>query len=129
MSNEGKKYDEGKLRWDLLPLDLVEKIVEVYTFGAKKYEPNSWQNLEDGYNRYKAAMFRHLLAFEKGHIVDDESGLPHLAHCCWNAIAMMYMSKKDSEIYRGPVQKYHLKKLIKDIEYSLKAVKENLKNK
>lgn len=31
---EGLKYDNGKLRWDLLPLDQVEKIVEVYTFGA-----------------------------------------------------------------------------------------------
>lgn len=40
---------DGKPRWDLLPLLLVEKIVEVFSFGAKKYAPNTWQKLPDGY--------------------------------------------------------------------------------
>lgn len=50
---ESKKNDiiDNKLRWDLLPLDLIEKIVEVFSFGAKKYSPNTWQKLPDGYNR------------------------------------------------------------------------------
>lgn len=87
---EGKKYDQGKLRWDLLPLNLIEKIVEIYTFGAEKYGANTWQNLEDGYNRYKAALFRHLMAHEKGEAIDTDSKLPHLAHVAWNAIALMH---------------------------------------
>lgn len=87
---DGMKFDGGKLRWDLLPLHLIEKVVEVYTFGAQKYAPNSWQKLEDGYNRYKAALFRHLTAHEKGETIDPESKLSHLAHCAWNAIAMMH---------------------------------------
>lgn len=91
--SEGRKDDNGKLRWDLLPLNLIEKVVEVYTFGAQKYAPNSWQNLEDGYNRYKAAMFRHLMEFEKGNVIDDESGKEHLAHMVWNAIAMLCVSQ------------------------------------
>ena len=92
-TTDSKKYDQGKLRWDLLPLNLIEKIVEIYTFGAEKYGPNTWQNLEDGYNRYKAAMFRHLMEFEKGNVIDDESGREHLAHMVWNAIAMLHVSK------------------------------------
>ena len=89
---------DHKLRWELLPLPLVEDIVKVYTFGAKKYAPNSWQNLDDGYNRYKAALFRHIVAYEKGETLDKESNLPHLAHAAWNAIAMLYFSKiKDNE--------------------------------
>lgn len=91
--SEGKKYDQGKLRWDLLPLTLIEDIVKIYTFGANKYGENTWQNLEGGYNRYKAAMFRHLMEFEKGNVNDNESGLNHLAHMAWNAIAMLYLSK------------------------------------
>ena len=94
MENKGLKYDDGKLRWDLLPLKEIEDIVRVYTEGAKKYEANSWQNLPDGYNRYKAAMFRHLLAFETGHEVDEETGCLHLAQVAWNAIAMLYYSIK-----------------------------------
>lgn len=62
----GIKHDAGKTRWDLLPLRTVEEIVKVYTFGAEKYGDNNWQNLPDGYDRYKAAMFRHLVASERG---------------------------------------------------------------
>ncbi|MBQ5839793.1 MAG: hypothetical protein IIW42_07190 [Bacteroidaceae bacterium] len=96
--SEGRKDDDGKLRWDLLPLNLIEKVVEVYTFGVTKYEANTWQNLKDGYNRCKAAMFRHLVAHERGETVDDESGLPALAHMVWNAIAMMHFAMKDKKI-------------------------------
>ena len=98
ISGVGKKDDEGKLRWDLLPLKEIEDIVKIYTFGAEKYGDNTWQNLKGGYNRYKAAMFRHLMEFEKGNINDEESGLNHLAHMAWNAIAMLYLSKPKESV-------------------------------
>lgn len=87
---KGLKHDKGKLRWDLLPLGLVEWLVKVYTFGANKYKPNTWQHVSNGYDRYKAAMMRHLTAHEKGETFDPESGLPHLAHMAWNAMAVLY---------------------------------------
>lgn len=95
---EGKKNDivDGKLRWDLLPLDLIEKIVEVYDFGAKKYAPNTWKQLADGENRYRAALLRHLVAHEKGELRDAESGLLHAQHLCWNAIAILYFAIEKS---------------------------------
>ena len=73
-NNESKKNDrlDDKLRWELLPLEDIEDIVKVYTAGAKKYGPNTWQNLPDGYNRYKAAFFRHLLEHEKGNWYQHE---------------------------------------------------------
>ena len=43
-------YKNDKLSWDLLPLDLIEEVVKVYHFGAKKYAPNRWQNLPDAEN-------------------------------------------------------------------------------
>lgn len=96
MSN-GRKDDGGKLRWDLLPLDVVEKVVEVYTFGAQKYEPNSWQNLEDGLERYYAALLRHLCAWRKGEKIDEESKLNHLSHCAWNILALIYFETRNNE--------------------------------
>ncbi len=80
----GVKYDAGKLRWDLLPMSAVEKIVAVMTFGAAKYGPNNWQALDDFESRYFAALERHLVAWRRGERIDPESGLPHLAHagCC-----------------------------------------------
>lgn len=35
-----------------MPLDCLEDIARVYTEGAKKYGENTWQNLENGYQRY-----------------------------------------------------------------------------
>lgn len=93
MLTKSLKYDNKKQRWDLLPLKEISDIVDVYTVGANKYGPNNWQNLEDGYNRYKAALFRHLLAYENGQTIDKETGCKHLAQVAWNAIAMLYCSK------------------------------------
>lgn len=84
---------DGKLRWDLLPLAEIEDIVRVYTEGAKKYADNSWQNIPDGFERYRAALLRHMTAYMKGERYDKEAGLMHLAQICWNAIALLYYDK------------------------------------
>lgn len=96
---ESRKNDivEDKLRWDLLPLDLVEKVVEVYHMGCKKYGENTWQNLENGRERYLAAHMRHLCAWRKGERIDSESGLNHLQHCIWNLMAVLHFDIKEHE--------------------------------
>lgn len=99
--NTAKKNDflDGKLRWDLLPLEEIEDIVKVYTAGSKKYGDNLWQDLDNGYQRYKAAMMRHLLEYEKGSRFDKETGCHHLAQCCWNCLAMLYLDKHNKGKY------------------------------
>lgn len=96
---EGKKNDflDKKLRWDLLPLDCVEKIVKVYTAGAEKYGDNNWQHLNNGYQRYKAALLRHLVEYEKGNKIDSDTGCEHLAQVAWNAIALLWISNNITE--------------------------------
>ncbi len=86
-------FKDGKLRWDLLPLEEIEDIVRLYTAGARKYGPNNWQNLPDGINRYKGALLRHLMEFERGNEIDPETGGYSLAAVAWNAIAMLWISK------------------------------------
>lgn len=87
-------YIDNKLRWDLLPLEEIEDIVKVYTAGAAKYGDNQWQSLENGVKRYKGALLRHLVEFDKGNEIDEETQCRHLAQVAWNAIAMLYLSKK-----------------------------------
>ena len=53
--------------------------MRVYTEGAKKYADNSWQNIPDGFERYRAALLRHMTAYMKGERYDKETGLMHLA--------------------------------------------------
>nr|DAI01256.1 MAG TPA: hypothetical protein [Caudoviricetes sp.] len=92
---EGKKNDrkDDKTRWELIPLDCLEDIARVYTEGAKKYGDNNWQNLDNGFERYRAAMFRHLIEYMKGERVDSDTGCFHLAQCAWNCIAMLWYDK------------------------------------
>ena len=105
--NKGKKYDKGKTqwhkapwdlfekvvesimkhpeyRWDLLPFEPLENLVEILTYGAKKYEPNNWQGVEP--LRYFDALIRHLIEdFIRSEDNDQESGLPHASHMHCNA--------------------------------------------
>ena len=87
----GLKFDGGKLRFDLYPVDAYKGCTQVLTFGAAKYTPNGWKTVPDAKNRYYAALIRHLNAQKeyidnggKGLALDEESGLPHLDHaqCC-----------------------------------------------
>lgn len=93
LAKNAAKYDNGKLRWDLLPIRELEEIVKVYTFGSQKYGDNKWQGLENGKERYYAALLRHLAEYRKGNAIDDESGLLHIAQVAWNAIALLFIEK------------------------------------
>ena len=88
---KGRKYDQGKPRYDLYPLDAYEGCTKVLTFGAQKYADNEWKNVPNAKSRYYAALIRHLNAQKEhfdsggtGLLLDEESGLPHLDHaqCC-----------------------------------------------
>ena len=92
--SEGLKYDEDKLRFDLLPPKALELLAEVYTSGAKKYED---RNMEMGmsWGRVFGAAMRHLWAFWRGEDKDAESGLYHLAHAAWCCLTLLdYVSHK-----------------------------------
>ncbi len=83
-SETGKKNDLGKTRYDLVPPLALEEYAKVLTFGAEKYAPDNWRYVPDANDRYFAAAQRHIWAYKRGEIVDQESGLSHLAHaiCC-----------------------------------------------
>lgn len=83
MQTPGIKYDKDKPRWELLPLDVVEEVVNVLTHGAKKYAPDNWKYVQPR-ERYLGAVMRHIKAAQCGEVIDPESGLHHIAHaiCC-----------------------------------------------
>lgn len=88
-SAESKKNDrlDHKVRMELLPMDALEAVAKIYTFGAEKYGEGKWRQLQDGSERYRAALLRHMTAECKGEELDPESGLPHCFHEAWNALA------------------------------------------
>jgi len=75
------KFDATKVRVDLLPIDPMMQVANVFGFGAKKYFANSYRQGETvAWSRTYGSIIRHLFAFWQGEDTDPESGLPHLAH-------------------------------------------------
>ena len=79
-----KRYNEGKLRFDLIHPYANEQMVRVLTKGAEKYAPRNW---EKGmlWSDVIASLKRHLHAIESGEDVDEETGELHIAHLACNA--------------------------------------------
>lgn len=76
---EGKKFDDGKPRYDLVDDDAEAEFVAVLSFGAIKYEPDNWRSVPELKKRAFSALRRHLRSFRRGDLLDGEMGLHHLA--------------------------------------------------
>ena len=90
----GPKYDQDKLRYDLVPPIATKALAEVLTFGAQKYAPNSWQNVPEGERRYTAALMRHFEAYRAGEELDPETLLSHLSHVLCNAAFLLHFQEQ-----------------------------------
>lgn len=84
----GRKDDQDKLRFDLIPVGPLHKLAEVYTIGAKKYDDRNWEN---GlfWGRIYRALIGHALSWWGGEVLDQEDGQHHLASVAWCAFALM----------------------------------------
>ena len=84
----GRKDDQGKLRYDLIPAWPLEQLAAVMTYGAKTYGDHNWRKGLK-YSQLYAAAQRHLNAFWQGDDIDEDSGLPHLAHAAANMLMLL----------------------------------------
>lgn len=84
-ADEGRKDDEGKAPWHLLPYDAINEVLRVLAYGAKKYAPRNWEKGMDWDRCYSAAM-RHMTDWymRRDGSGDKDTGISHLAHaiCC-----------------------------------------------
>lgn len=94
MRKKGEKHDKGKLQYNLVPTSAIKGLAEVLTFGAEKYAPNGWKEVENAKERYYAALQRHLFAWRDGEKLDSESKLPHLSHVLTNVAFLLEIDKK-----------------------------------
>lgn len=98
--NTGAKYDDGKPRAGLMVKDFARALAavsHVSTMGANKYSAGSWKTVPNAKERYYDAFHRHILADAAGEANDPESGLPHLAHVAWNALALMELALTEAK--------------------------------
>ena len=88
MNKKGLRFNEGKLRYDLIPPSVLKALAEVYTYGDAKYGESAGgcnRNWEKGldWTSVIASAVRHIEAFRSG-LDFDESGLLHIAHAMTN---------------------------------------------
>ncbi|WP_444897912.1 dATP/dGTP diphosphohydrolase domain-containing protein [Microbulbifer sp. SSSA005] len=100
----GAKCDEGKIMAGVLDdfsLALMA-VAEVGTFGANKYTRGGWQQVPNGRQRYRDALWRHHLK-ERHETKDPETGLLHKAHKAWNALAELELELRAQQGIMGRV--------------------------
>ena len=91
--DEGIKFDDGKLPFELIAPELLVAVTKILQFGANKYGERNWEK-GMAWGRVFGALMRHMWAWWGGKgpttksflfgDLDDETGYSHLWHaaCC-----------------------------------------------
>jgi len=101
----------------LIDPEFKESLAMLMTLGGFKYDFDNWKlaELED-IRHYRDALERHLLAFDKGIYIDEDTGLPHIICVAFNTMALDYLSRKfnlydqDLTQYNKMLEKYKERK-------------------
>jgi hypothetical protein len=83
LAKAGVKFDQGKVRFELLPPEAVKAVAEILTIGANKYAARNWEQGMD-WSRPFGATLRHLFAWWGGEHRDPDTGKSHLWHAACN---------------------------------------------
>lgn len=93
----GNKFDIGKAPLHLLRFASHKQIAEALAYGARKYgEYNYLNGLE--HLRVGDAIERHYGAYLDGEDIDQESGLPHLAHLGASVFILLDLVREKPEL-------------------------------
>lgn len=116
---QGLKYDGGKLDWSHIPWDALAEVIKVYEMGAKKYGRGNYLR-GINYNRLFRAGIEHARKWWQLEDLDEESGLNHLAHACWNFMTLL------EYVTRGGYMKFDNRAahepLVQDLNEDLKDI-------
>lgn len=85
---QGLRFNEGKLRYDLFEPFAMKQLAAVFTKGAEKYALRNWEK-GMSWSTVLASLERHKEAFKNGEDYDPETGCLHTAHIAWNALALV----------------------------------------
>lgn len=83
--------DDGKPRYDLIPIMPLRRLADLYARGAVKYGDCNWQNAnsEEELQRFKASGLRHYYQYLNGERDED-----HAAAVVFNVFAQMWLEEK-----------------------------------
>ncbi|MCK4576815.1 hypothetical protein KAU34_10435 [candidate division WOR-3 bacterium] len=79
---------EGKIRWDLLPVEALKRVARHYTTGAKKYSENNWKKGIPT-ERFIEGACRHWAQYRLGE--EDED---HLSAIVFNILGIIFNEER-----------------------------------
>lgn len=83
----GLRFNQGKVRVDLLPPDVIWALAQLMTVNELKYPDRNWEKgmpLSD----VIASLERHTLALKAGEDIDPTDNQPHAVKIMWNGMAL-----------------------------------------
>jgi len=97
---KGRRYNKGKLRYELISNVALKEIAKIYTAGAEKYtiRDDDGNIISDGSNNWRnglswmdciASTKRHIEKFIEGIDIDEETNTLHLGNACWNLMTII----------------------------------------
>lgn len=123
--NKARRYNKGKLRYELIPTFAKECLADVYTKGAHKYsiykdkegkeilgidipfeKVGNYELIDDASNNWRKGLSwmdtissceRHIESWKKGEDI-DELGTYHLANAAWNLFTLLESYKLHPEL-------------------------------
>jgi hypothetical protein len=87
VSSTGGEKGTKPERHDLIPIDPLNLLAELYGRGAAKYAAHNWRRGYNWSNSYAAAQ-RHMTAFWNGEDIDPEMGTPHVINAAFHMFAL-----------------------------------------
>jgi hypothetical protein len=102
-------------RFDLLPIQPLWELAELYGVGSKKYAPRNWQRGYAWSLSYAAAM-RHSWQFWGGEDVDPETRAKHIIAAAWHMLALAEFMITHPELDDRPSTLEKRKKVANAIE-------------
>lgn len=97
MSELGKRHNQGKPKWSLVPQSALIPMVRVLEFGATKYAPFNWQK---GLlvTEICESLKRHLDSYMEGEDIDPESKISHIGHIQCNSMFLSWIIEHKPEL-------------------------------
>lgn len=123
---EARRYNSGKLRYELISTYGLKELAKVYTSGAEKYtiRDKDGKIIEDGSDNWRkglpwmsviASAQRHIEAFKEGEDF-DELGTYHLANAAWNLFTILDYYKTHPGYDNRPINKLKKPRISLDVD-------------
>lgn len=93
----GRKFDQDKPRYSLIPSLALEEVVHVLTYGSQKYEDFNWKYVDNAEDRYFSAANRHLWQWKRGEKLDAETKRNHLASVITNLMFILELELEKTQ--------------------------------